>query len=774
MRRALGLWAGVLLLAAADSSAAADTIIDFENLEAGTVVSDLLVVPGVGPVRVTGLNPRFPGDNAAVIFDSSRPTGNDPDLGSPNGDFELPGGGRGPGLGSAGRRGQPCQNAIRLGKILIVEEHLDTLSGGKIPNPDDEGQPGGRLEFDFSALGWVTVDDIRLIDVEEPDAELTFVHADGTTSRVLVHTGDNGVADLSEMDPTLIGPDCHVEYPDGRRPPFRAVRTLRVAFNGSGGIDNIVLRPALKLEKSTNGFEADRPNDGEAPAIAPGGAVTWRYEATNLSDEPLRVTSLTDDRLGEITNRIGGDADGDGQLGPAETWIYEVVGTAQRVSSLPEGTRVRGRCGGRTSAWLYENTATVRAVDRTGSELRASDPSHYCNPGEPPPVRIRIRKQERGADRRTLPAGSDVTFEIEVTNGNDFELTDVVVSDEQAPGCGREIGTMAPRTSERYECVVPAAELPRGEGGSQLCVFENVVRVRGEGEGGQVLTDYDPSTVEFVDVAIKKKAEALGPEVKVSIWVENTGACELEKLRIVDPLAPACNREIGPLAPGATEEIVCTARLVNEACVEAWRGKGKVEECAEAEIEIGDGKEPGVEIPDFVGWPVDDAVAECERVGLVPEVSTRRAWAGSGKVIDQEPAAGVSVPAGSLVKLVAAKGIWPGCLIWLLLLLLLLLFFVLVRRFLSGAKRVLLVANTNPNALELHKKNCHYAQLIDPENRFNITGTRSLENEIYKENRTPPPSVVAEWQRKGYDGCFHCLRELHTGARGKAPTETIG
>ncbi len=774
MRRALGLWAGVLLLLAADSSQAARTIIDFESFEAGTVVSDVILVPGVGPVRVRGQNPRFPGDNAAVIFDSSRPTGNDPDLGSPNVDFELPSGVRGPGQGAAGRRGQPCQNSRPLGKILIVEEHLDTLTGGRIPNPDDEGQPGGMLEFDFSALGWVDVDDIRLIDVEEPDAELTFVHADGTSTRVLVRTGDNGVADLARMDPNLTGPGCHVEYPDGRGPPFRAVQLMRVFFNGSGGIDAIALRPGLKLEKYTNGFDADRPNDGEAPAIAPGGTVTWRYEATNLSGRPLRVTSLTDDRLGAISNRVGGDADGDGLLGPNETWIYEATGSAQRVSALPEGSRVRGRCGGRTPAWLYQNTATVRAVDEGGSELRASDPSHYCNPEEP---RIRIRKDRRGADRRTLAGGSDVTFEIEVTNSSGFELSNVVVSDEQAPGCGREIGTMAPGASETYTCVVAAAELPRGEGGGQVCVFENVARVRGEG-GGLVLTDYDSSTVEFVDVAIKKKAEASGAEVTVSIWVENTGACELDKLKIVDPLAPDCDREIGPLAPGATEEIVCTARLVNEACVEAWRGKGSVQACAEAEIEIGVDGEPvppknGVEVPDFMGWPVDDAVGECRRLGLEPEVSKRWAWAGGGKVIDQVPAAGQTLPSGSTVKLVVARGFFPGCLVWLLLLLLLLLFFVLVRRFLAGSSRLLLVANTNPNALELHKKDCHYAELIDPGHRVNITGSRSLENEIYRENRTPPPSLVAEWQRKGYDGCFHCLRELHRGTRGKAPTETI-
>ncbi len=771
MRRALGLWAGVLLLAAAAPTPAAQTVIDFEALAAGTVVSDVMAAPGVGPVRVRGTNPRFPGQNAAVIFDSSRPTGGDPDLGSPNVEFG------GPGVGAAGEEGKPCENRIALGKILIVEEHLNTLTGGRIPNPDDEALGGGMLEFDFSALGWVTIDDIRLIDIEEPDAVLRFLHADGTTTEVRVHTGDNGLADLSNRALWGSGPDCHIEYSDDRRPPFRAVLKLQVLFNGSGGIDNIAFRPTIKLEKYTNGFDADRPDGGDAPAIAPDGVVTWRYETTNLSDGPLRLIDLVDDRLGPVTSRVGGDADGDGSFDPGETWIYEVKGSARDIGNLPEGWRVRGRCGGRAGSWLYENRATVRAVDEAGNEVQASDPSHYCNPEKPPPPSIWIRKQSRGADRRTLAAGSDVTFEIEVRNPSSVALTNVVVTDEQAPGCGREIGTMAPGARETYTCVVASADLPKGEGGGQACVFENVARVRGEAAGvTSTLTDSDPSTVEFVEVAIKKKAEARGGEVTVTIWVENSGACELEKLEIVDPLAPDCDREIGPLAPGETEEIVCTARLINEACVEAWRGRGSVEACAEAEIEFTrDDEEDGlVEVPDFVGWPVDDAVGECERLGLVPEVAKRWAWAGGGKVIDQEPAAGGSVPGGSLIKLIVARGIFPGCLIWLLLLLLLLLLIVLVKRFLGGSKRLLLVANTNPNALELHKKTCHYAQLIDPENRIEITGGSELEREIYKEGRTPPASLVAEWQERGYDGCFHCLRELHKGTHGKAPTETIG
>ncbi len=53
---------------------------------------------------------------------------------------------------------------------------------------------------------------------------------------------------------------------------------------------------------------------------------------------------------------------------------------------------------------------------------------------------IDIRKQVEGADTRQVLKGSDVTFQIEVKNTGDVDLTEVAVTDALAPTCAKSIG----------------------------------------------------------------------------------------------------------------------------------------------------------------------------------------------------------------------------------------------------------------------------------------------------------------------------------------------
>ena len=86
------------------SSTSAQEFIDFEGFPAGTVVFEVFGDGGSGPIFVEGTSPRFSaGTNAAIIFDTANPTGNDPDLGTPNLDFG------GPGLGRAASPAAPSR-----------------------------------------------------------------------------------------------------------------------------------------------------------------------------------------------------------------------------------------------------------------------------------------------------------------------------------------------------------------------------------------------------------------------------------------------------------------------------------------------------------------------------------------------------------------------------------------------------------------------------------------------------------------------------------------
>ncbi len=210
------------MFVAGAASWAAQEAIDFEGLPKGKVVSTVFGSSGSGPIAVKGTNPFFGGSNpnAAVIFDSSNRSGGDTDLGSPHKDFF------GPGIGTGGQAGSPFENNTALGKILIVAEDLvDSNGDSLIDDPDDVDTLNARLEFNFAALGPVTIHGLTIIDVEatEPAAKAVFDHSGGgQTIVVLPQTGNNGVA-VVVLNPAVAN-----------------VAKLTIILNGSGATDSIV------------------------------------------------------------------------------------------------------------------------------------------------------------------------------------------------------------------------------------------------------------------------------------------------------------------------------------------------------------------------------------------------------------------------------------------------------------------------------------------------------------------------------------------------------
>ena len=205
------------------SNVSAETI-DFFDVQPGTILSNVFGDGGSGPIGVFGLNPDFPPNiNAAVVFDSSAPTGSDVDLGTPHTDFG------GPGVGLGGRSVSAFPNDTSLGNILIVAEDLiDENNDDLVDDPDDANLVGARLSFDFSAVAPATIHGITIIDVEavEPGATLQlFDQLDNLlTTVILPPVGDNGVAHL------VFG-------------PVDGVYRMDINLNGSAAIDNILFTP---------------------------------------------------------------------------------------------------------------------------------------------------------------------------------------------------------------------------------------------------------------------------------------------------------------------------------------------------------------------------------------------------------------------------------------------------------------------------------------------------------------------------------------------------
>ncbi len=220
----VGLVAGAFCALVATASAQVETI-DFEApLVSGCVVDEVFGDGGSGPIGVFGVNPDIPGQNTAVIFDSSNPSGGDVDLGTPNETCDAPG----PGEGEAGEMGMEFENCIPKGNLLIVDENGLAAgdADGKVDDPDDADVVGVTLNFDFSGIGPVFIDSITILDTEadeEDPAVVTLLDAGGVeiTTEILPTPGNNGVAKVSLGD-------------------IPGVVFMNVQLNGSGAIDDVV------------------------------------------------------------------------------------------------------------------------------------------------------------------------------------------------------------------------------------------------------------------------------------------------------------------------------------------------------------------------------------------------------------------------------------------------------------------------------------------------------------------------------------------------------
>jgi hypothetical protein len=208
-----GLVAGMFLVLGMPTQATAQSgcwkTLDFSKdasgntLAAGVAITDQFAGWGIN-LEVRNNNRKHP--NAAIVFDSSNPTGGDIDLGTPNEAHN------GPGKGEGG-----ASNDRALGNLLIIAEN-DTDADGDalIDAPDDEAS-GGDMVFRFD--GSTKIRNLVMVDLDknETGAVLKFTKVDGTAFEVpLVGTGDNCVARFAGE--------------------WSGVQLLTITFTGSGAI----------------------------------------------------------------------------------------------------------------------------------------------------------------------------------------------------------------------------------------------------------------------------------------------------------------------------------------------------------------------------------------------------------------------------------------------------------------------------------------------------------------------------------------------------------
>ncbi len=158
-------------------------VIDFNDLPAGTFVNGQYASEGI---TISAENNNGP--DVALAFDSSNPTGGDPDLGTPNEDFG------GPGVGSGGEAGEDGENSQSLGTVLIIAEDVDDSNNDNLVDDPDDDSSGGKLVMTFDEA--VTVQSLKIIDLEENNDNLIMTYdPEGNllTTYDLNGLGDNSV-----------------------------------------------------------------------------------------------------------------------------------------------------------------------------------------------------------------------------------------------------------------------------------------------------------------------------------------------------------------------------------------------------------------------------------------------------------------------------------------------------------------------------------------------------------------------------------------------------
>jgi hypothetical protein len=136
------------------------------------------------------------GPHSLILFNSSAPTGEDFDLGTPKVDFG------GPGIGAGGGAGMPGENSVPYGNLLIVAEDIVDVApaDGLVDDPDDESG-GGIVTIDFAAK--VIVERIVLIDIDQRDANTVRFYdgVDLVGETNALSLGDNSVQTISPAGP---------------------------------------------------------------------------------------------------------------------------------------------------------------------------------------------------------------------------------------------------------------------------------------------------------------------------------------------------------------------------------------------------------------------------------------------------------------------------------------------------------------------------------------------------------------------------------------------
>lgn len=482
-------------------------------------------------------------------------------------------------------------NAQGLGSLT-----MEDLGNGKDQDPNDASNPNKtKCEDVFNQLkdlGYseAEIGSFNFDHYVDDDPSTWFSKTNGTISNApKVLSGDwdesKGGLRVTLTFTGLNGPPeewCSIVAPTG-------TKTDDAICNGSHGYKIVVT------------WSPDEPSVEPSETSTPTPTATPTNTVTPTAT-PLPEKANLGDFVWVDANRNGVQDDDEEGLSNVTVELYEEGGTTA-VSTTRTGEDGKYSFNNIDAGTYYLIFKDVLGYARTGSNIGENDVDSDANveTGRTELIEleegqtdntwdagyfslnaaIRIIKSEiadhaNATDFQIVAQGGTATFHIRVTNIGEVDLENVVVTDELAPGCARDVSTTDLTSS-------PVGVLVVGQSVDYSCQrtgvtesFDNIAVVTGDPvTGGAEVTDEDDSAVTLAgtpaikivkseqedhSIATDTQTVESGGTAKFYITVKNIGAVELKDVKVTDVQAPGCSRAITE-DDGTSESLQATLAL---------------------------------------------------------------------------------------------------------------------------------------------------------------------------------------------------------------------
>lgn len=308
--------------------------------------------------------------------------------------------------------------------------------------------------------------------------------------------------------------------------------------------------------------------------VHPGDTATWTITVKNPTSSEISNVAV-DDAVIPACARKSGSAGWNTTLAGNETRTYTCTSTAPNDDVV--------------------NSASVSGKNGLGETLSGTAVAtlDVLNPA------VKITKT---AIPTVVRVGDRVTYEIVVTNTGNAPLKGVTVTDSTLPLCSKVLtGQIEAGESVTYSC----STLPVVTDTTKPTTITNTVTVNAADNLGRKVSANDGADVKIITSGItftkkvKKDSYRPGDDVEFVLKVTNTGNSTITGVKVADPSVPACEKEIGDLAAGASTEWSCKTKagdndFTNTATVTSTdESKAGVDATSSADVNV---IHPGIDI----------------------------------------------------------------------------------------------------------------------------------------------------------------------------------